>query len=31
MIVTPSIVPGIDPRDAVRPDANFNEASDPPL
>ncbi len=29
IIVTPYIVHAIDPRDAVRPDANFNEASDP--
>ena len=25
------VVHAIDPRDAVRPDANFNEASDPQL
>jgi pilus assembly protein CpaC len=29
IIVTPYVVHAIDPRDAVRPDANFNEASDP--
>jgi pilus assembly protein CpaC len=29
VVVTPFIVHAIDPRDAVRPDANFNEASDP--
>ena len=29
IIVTPYIVHAIDPKDAVRPDANFNEASDP--
>ena len=29
IIVTPYIVHAIDPKDVVRPDANFNEASDP--
>jgi pilus assembly protein CpaC len=29
VIVTPYIVHAIDPRDAVRPDANYNDASDP--
>jgi pilus assembly protein CpaC len=29
IIVTPYVVHAIDPRDAVRPDANFNDASDP--
>ncbi len=29
VVVTPFIVHAIDPKDAVRPDANFNEASDP--
>jgi pilus assembly protein CpaC len=29
IIVTPYVVHAIDPRDAVRPDANFKEASDP--
>jgi pilus assembly protein CpaC len=29
IIVTPYVVHAIDPRDAVRPDANFSEASDP--
>jgi len=29
IIVTPYVVHAIDPHDAVRPDANFNEASDP--
>ncbi len=29
VVVTPYIVHAIDPRDVVRPDANFNEASDP--
>jgi pilus assembly protein CpaC len=29
VVVTPFIVHSIDPKDAVRPDANFSEASDP--
>jgi pilus assembly protein CpaC len=29
IVVTPYIVHAIDPRDVVRPDANFSEASDP--
>jgi pilus assembly protein CpaC len=29
IIVTPYVVHAIDPHDAVRPDANFNDASDP--
>jgi pilus assembly protein CpaC len=29
IVVTPYIVHAIDPQEAVRPDANFNEASDP--
>ena len=29
IVVTPYIVHAIDPRDAVHPDANFNDASDP--
>lgn len=29
VVVTPYIVHAIDPRDVARPDANFNEASDP--
>jgi pilus assembly protein CpaC len=29
IIVTPYIVHAIDPKDAVRPDANFNDSSDP--
>ncbi|HYA72670.1 MAG TPA: type II and III secretion system protein family protein, partial [Roseiarcus sp.] len=29
IVVTPYVVHAMDPRDVVRPDANFNEASDP--